>query len=252
MIVIYSNFAYFYDRLMRDVDYPAWADYIERLFALHGGKPSLVLDLGCGTGSFCEEMAARGYDMIGIDRSSDMLACARAKSAGSGAEILYLQQDMTGFELYGTVDAVVCLMDSINYLTKDKQVQKVFRLVRNYLNPGGLFVFDINSAYKLRHTLGNQVFYSIEEEISYIWQNSYNPKSGVCRFDLTFFAREGELYARFDEEHRERAYSIPQIKKMLKQADLELCAVYGAFGFKQPASRCERIFFVCRRSEDRG
>lgn len=247
VIVIYSNFAYYYDRLMKDVDYGKWADYVEKIFTLHMVDPSLILDLGCGTGSFCTEMAGRGYEMIGIDLSSDMLSCAKSKSLSQGVDILYLNQDMTGFELYGTVDVVVCLMDSINYITYKNDVKRVFKLVNNYLNPGGLFIFDINSMYKLENVLGNNIFYNIEDDITYIWQNSYDKTKMTCRFDLTFFVKLGDTYKRFDEVHYERAYMLDEIEEIVNKAGLELIAVYGEFSFKFPGKSCERIFFVCRK-----
>ncbi len=237
---------------MKDVDYGEWTDYIEELFKANDVKPSMVLDLGCGTGSFCIEMAQRGYEMIGVDLSPDMLSCAKAKSLGKNLDILYLNQDITGFELYGTVDAVVSLMDSMNYVTYKKDIKQVFKLVKNYLNPGGLFIFDLNSSYKLKKILGDNVFYSVDDDISYIWQNSFDNAKKISRFDLTFFARAGEKYDRFDETHYERAYEVHEMKKMLEDAGLMLCAVYRGFEQKPPLRSSERIFFVCRKPVQTG
>jgi SAM-dependent methyltransferase len=247
VVKIYSNFAYYYDRLMKDIDYGKWADYTVELFKKYGIEPSLVLDLGCGTGSFCIEMSAKGYEMIGVDLSPDMLSCARMKSIKKGADILFLNQDMISFELYGTVDAAVCLMDSMNYITRRKDVEKVLKLVNNYLNPNGLFIFDINSQYKFENILADNVFYSVEDDISYIWQNSFDKTKSLCRFDLTFFVKSGRLYERFDEMHYEKAFTVDKLKLSIEAAGLELCAVYGEFGFSFPGKTCERIFFVCRK-----
>lgn len=247
MIDIYSNFAYYYDRLMKDVDYGKWADYIVELFRRHKSSPSLILDLGCGTGSFSMEMSNRGYEMIGIDLSPEMLSCAKAKSLEQDTDILFLNQDMTEFELYGTVDAVVCLMDSLNYITYKNDVKKVFKLVNNYLNPGGLFIFDINSLYKLEKILDNNVFYSAGNDIAYIWQNCYEKTKRICRFDLTFFVKHEDVYKRFDEVHYERAFTLDEMREMISQAGLELSAVYEEFNFKFPGKRSERIFFICRK-----
>lgn len=244
---MYTDFAYCYDRLMRDVDYSRWADYIEELFRLHGLKPSLLLDLGCGTGSFCLEMAGRGYDMIGADLSEDMLACARKKSIEQGRDVLFLHQDMTDFELYGTVDAIVCLIDSINYITYKNDLKRLFKLVRNYLNPGGLFIFDMNSEYKLKTVLGNNVFHQVEEDMAYIWQNSYDSSRKLCRFDLTVFAGKGQACTRFDEEHYERAWSRTEMEETVGSSGLRLCSVFEEFTNRRPGKNCERIFFVCKK-----
>ena len=246
-MIIYSNFAFYYDRLMKDVDYGKWADYIEGLFKRNDSKPSMILDLGCGTGSFCIEMAERGYEMIGVDLSPEMLSCAKAKALEKKLDVLYLNQDITRFELYGTVDAIVCLMDSLNYITYKNDIKRVFNLVNNYLNPGGLFIFDLNSRYKLEYILGDNVFYSNESDVAYIWQNSFDKAKSICRFDLTFFVENNGVYKRFDEEHYERAYDVGEMRKMIHSAGLEFSSAYHEFDFKAPMKSTERIFFICRK-----
>lgn len=234
---------------MYDVDYKRWADYIESIFQIHGQAPSLVLDLGCGTGSFCIEMARRGYEMIGVDSSIDMLTCAKSKLENSGLDILFLNQNMSEFELYGTVDAVVCLMDSFNYLIRKTDAANMLKLVRNYLNPGGLFIFDINTEHKLKNSLGNNVFYDIGDDISYIWQSNFDSRKRLGRFDITFFVREGELYRRYDEVHNERAYSMAEIEHMLGKSGLSLINVYDELCFKPANEKSERVFFICIKEE---
>lgn len=244
---MYQNFAYIYDQLMYDVDYAAWVDYLEKIFKKFSLEPQLVTDLGCGTGSLCIEMAKRGYDMIGIDLSEDMLSCAREKSGAQGLDLLFLHQDMTAFELYGTVDVLLCLMDSINYITNKREVKKVFKLVHNYLNPGGLFIFDINTRYKLEHTLGNNIFYEVGEDITYLWQNRYNKKTRTCEFDLTFFVREGEVHHKYEELHREKVYEIQDMEEFIAESGLTLCGIFDELSFKPPAKDSQRLFFVCRK-----
>ncbi len=247
MVQIYNGFAAIYDRLMGDVDYSRWADYIEEIFRLNNIKPVLVLDLGCGTGSFCTEMAKRGYDMIGVDLSVDMLSVASDKAHKYGLNILYINQDMTQFELYGTVDAAVCLMDSINYITSKRGLKKLFKNVENYLNPGGLFIFDINSCYKIENILADNVFYSVDDEVAYIWENRYDRQKKLCTFDLTFFVREGDFYRRFDEIHKERAYSVDEIKELIENSNMETVSVFDELSFSAPGENSERIFFVCKK-----
>jgi len=243
----YTSFAYIYDKLMYDIDYSNWADYIEEIFSINKKDVSLLLDLGCGTGSFCVEMAKRGYDMIGVDISPDMLSCAREKAESNGVDILFLNQDMTGFELYGTVDAAVCLMDSINYITGKRDLKRMFKLVKNYLNPDGLFIFDINSVYKFENILSDNVYYDVGDDIAYIWQNSYDKKRRICEFDLTFFVREKDCYRRYDEVHKERAYSIDEMKNLIEASGMKLLKTYADLSFSPPGEKSERIFFVCQK-----
>jgi 2-polyprenyl-3-methyl-5-hydroxy-6-metoxy-1,4-benzoquinol methylase len=234
---------------MYDVDYKKWSDYIEGIFKKYAFTPSMLLDLGCGTGSICINLAQRGYDMIGVDLSCEMLSCAAEKSKQKGLEILYLNQDITEFELYGTVDGALCLMDTLNYITDKRKLRKFFKLVANYLNPGGLFIFDINSEYKLENVLGNNVLYEVGKEITYIWENNYNKFKRLCEFDLTFFVENQSKYDRFEELHYERAYSIIELKTLISNTKgMELLEIYDQFSFRRPKGESERIFFVCRKS----
>ncbi|MCX7772454.1 MAG: class I SAM-dependent methyltransferase [Clostridia bacterium] len=245
---MYTRFAEVYDRLTHDIDYVKWADYIQSAFLKFEKDPKLVLELGCGTGSLAIELAQRGYDMIGVDLSPDMLFRASEKSREKGTDILFLNQDMREFELYGTVDAVLCMLDSLNYLTSLRDVKCVFKLVHNYLNPGGLFIFDLNSFYKLSTVLGNETFYELDEETSWIWSNTYDSRRKCTTFDLTFFLKNPDgLYERFDETHEERAYYPMEIKKALTSAGLKWLGTYGNLSFKRPGPKEERIFYVAQK-----
>ncbi len=245
--IIYTGLAAVYDKLMHDVDYSNWADYMETIFKMHETNPSLILDLGCGTGNLSIELAKRGYDMIGIDISAEMLSCAKIKSVQQSLDILYINQDMSNFELYGTVDVVLSMMDSINYITHKNDLKSVFKLVNNYLNPGGLFIFDINTPYKLKTVLGDNVFYEVGEEITYIWTNRYHKTRKICEFDLTFFIRNGQHYFKTEETHYERAYSVKEIKDVIASSGMELLEIYDDLSLKAPSPKSERIFFVCKK-----
>jgi cyclopropane fatty-acyl-phospholipid synthase-like methyltransferase len=245
--VIYNNFAYVYDKLTLDIDYKKWADYVESILIKHRAEGSMILELGCGTGSFGIEMAKRGHEMICLDLSTEMLDCAAEKAKEQELDILFLNQDMCSFELYGTVDVIVCLLDSFNYLTTSSQIKKLLKLVQNYLNPNGLFIFDVNTQYKFENTLSNNLFYEIGDDITYIWENDYNPKTKKARFDLTFFVKQNELYERFDETHFEKAYSNNEIMEYIKQSDLQFTARYDELKFKEPSTTSQRNFYVCKK-----
>lgn len=243
---MYGDFAKLYEKL-QDIDYMAFADYIEEIFKANGIKAELVLDLACGTGTLTAIMAKRGYDMIGVDMSCEMLDIAREKSQNEGLDVLYLNQDMTEFELYGTVDAIICTLDGVNYLTEDGELEKTLRLAHNYLNPGGLMIFDINTEYKLRCVLGNNTYVAEEKDIFYVWQNEYDEKDRICYFNLDFFEKDGKQYNRYTEEQAERAYSLDEIESAAKKSGFNEISFYDAFKFEKPAKESERCFVVLKK-----
>ena len=241
---MYNDFAYVYDKLINDVDYKEWADYYFKIFQRYGITPKLGLDLGCGTGNLTVELAARGIEMTGVDLSEDMLMVAREKSEGK--DILYLNQDMTEFELYGTVDFIVSSLDCVNYITDKRDLLKVMKLVNNYLDPGGLFIFDINTRYKLENIIGDNTFILEDEDCFCSWQNEYDKKRKLSDFYLTFFLKDGESYTRFDEQHTERAYEIDEIKSIIENSGMRLLKVYHNLSFENPKKNSERVFFVAQ------
>ncbi|HHU89972.1 MAG TPA: class I SAM-dependent methyltransferase [Clostridiaceae bacterium] len=246
---MYTSFADFYDRLTHDIHYARWADYLQSAFRKFGKDPKLILELGCGTGSLAIELSKRGYDMIALDSSISMLNKAYQKALKSNMDILFLNQDMRNFELYGTVDAIICLLDSINYITSLQDIKKVFKLVNNYLNPEGLFIFDINSYYKLSTILANQTFYELDDDISWVWKNTYNSKEKTTTFDITFFVKNEEgLYQRYDETHTEKAFTENEIKEALVSSGLKLIGEYGNLSFDVPAADEERIFYIAKKT----
>lgn len=199
----YTSFARVYDTFMDNVPYKEWADYLGKILKEYGIDDGLVLDLGCGTGNMTEMLASSGYDMIGVDNAEEMLEIAMEKKVESGHDILYLLQDMREFELYGTVRAVISACDSVNYITDDEDLTEVFRLVNNYLDPEGLFVFDFNTEYKYREILGEQTIAEDREECSFIWDNYYDEDERINEYELTLFVRDEEqpqLYRKYQEE----------------------------------------------------
>lgn len=244
---MYHVLANVYDRL-QDIDYEKFVDYYEAVFEKLGIKPELVLDLGCGTGNITLPMARRGYDMMGVDLSEEMLNIATEKAKAEEKEILFLNQDMTEFELYGTVGAMVSALDSINYLTEDGQLESMLKLLHYYLDPGGIFIFDINTEYKFKNVLGGQAFVYDEDDVYCVWNNDYDEEEKICYFDLNFFLKdENDTYKRFDEYQEERAYSTDEIEKIIKNCNLELLGVYDNLSFNPPRENSERLFFVVKR-----
>ena len=245
---MYGNFAYIYDKLMKDFDYEKIVTYVERIFEHNNIKPRTVLELGCGTGNASLELVKRGYNVIALDSSIDMLTVFDAKCTEGSERPVILNMDVRDFSLHDGVDAVISLTDTLNYVTNAKDLAKVFSLVYEYLNPGGIFIFDLNTDYKFENVFGNNMFYMVDDEISYIWECKFNRISKVCKFDITFFVRQGELYKRFDEVQYERAYKKGQIEKLLKENSFLQIDMYGGMTFEKPDFDTERIFVVCRKA----
>ena len=243
----YTSFAQVYDLFQDNIPYGEWADYLKSLLNEYGVKDGLVLDLGCGTGSITELLAKAGYDMIGVDNSEDMLEIAMDKRRRSGLDILYLLQDMQEFELYGTVRAVVSVCDSLNYITDRDELRHVFELVNNYLDPEGIFLFDMNTVHKYRDLLGDTTIAENRDEGSFIWDNSYDEEEGLNYYELAvFLPREDGLYEKSEEVHCQKAYPQEEIETLIKEAGMELLAVYDAYTLNPATEDSERLFFVAR------
>lgn len=243
----YESFAGVYDLFMDNIDYPAWCTYLTGILKEYGIEDGLIAELGCGTGSMTELLAAEGYDMIGIDNSPDMLEVAQEKRVESGLDILYLMQDMREFELYGTVRAVVSICDCMNYILEEEDLLEVFCLANNYLDPGGIFVFDMNTPYKYREVIGNTTIAENREEGSFIWENTYYEEEHMNEYGLTIFAKcEDGRYEKYEETHYERAYSLDEIKESLAQAGLVFVTAYDSFTHNPPTGESERICIIAR------
>ena len=252
----YEALSRVYDRLNGEVDYGAIADFYEKVFARYGIHPELVLDLGCGTGRMTLELARRGYDMIGVDASAEMLSKAYEQMWKQGAKgVLFLEQDMRDFELYGTVGAVVSTLDCINYLTDDGDLDKCFSLVHNYLDPDGVFLFDVNTPYKFENVYGEQAYILEEDDGSAFcaWQNDFDKESGLCRFLLSVFTEEKDgRYARFDEEQTERCYSREELTAALEKAGFAEIAFFENSDFNTPTDTAQRWYIAARCKKKEG
>lgn len=249
MSVSYGPLAGCYDALTYDVDYAAWADYIERHFKKRLLPGNTVLDLACGTGSLTRELALRGYEMIGADRSPEMLARAAEKNRGiSPVEPIFLCQSMEKLDLYGTVDACVCCLDSVNYVTDPKKLQRAFGRVRLFLTPGGLFLFDVNAPEKLEG-LDGQVFLDETEDAYCVWRAEFSRRSRVCTYFMDLFRLDGEtgLWSRGEELHRERAYTVPELTRMLEEAGFVDVRTWGELKMRPPGPGEQRVFFTARK-----
>lgn len=240
----YTSFAQVYDLFMDNIPYEDWCTYIIELLKKYEIPTGILLDLGCGTGSLTSLLAKKGYDMIGIDNSSEMLEIAMEKNTES---ILYLLQDMREFELYGTVAAVISVCDSMNYIMDYEDLVSVFRLVNNYLDPHGIFIFDLNTEYKYKYLLSDNIIAENREESSFIWENYYYEDEKVNEYDLTLFIQEeGANYRKFAETHYQKCYSLKEIQDALAAAGMEYIAAYDAFTNTPPASDSERIYIIAR------
>ena len=249
----YVSLARFYDKLNAHVDYDKWAAFLDRAIKKYGvKKDGIILDLGCGTGNITLPLSKLGYSMIGADISPDMLNIARDKAYDTGcSDILWLCQDMRSFELYGTVDAVVSCLDCVNYLTGKEGLAKCFKLVRNYLNPGGVFVFDVNTPHKFKNVFGQNDIILESDGVYCGWRNYYDAKSGLCDFELSVFeADKNGRYIRYDEHQRERCYSMLSLKNAVESAGMKLEGVFGGFDFSPASDTDERWFFVANANKN--
>ena len=268
----YTDFASVYDTFMDETPYEEWAEFLHELIKEYGiSKPNckdkedakekqateqdaleseknLVLDLGCGTGTLTELLYRKGYDMIGVDFSQEMLNIALAKKEKSGSDILYLCQDMRELDLYSTIGTVISACDSVNYLLEEEEIIETFRLVNNYLYPGGVFIFDFNTVYKYEQVIGDTTIAENREDCSFIWDNFYHEEECINEYDLTIFVKEGKegLFRKFTETHYQRGYTLEEIKSFVKKAGLEFVKAIDADTHKAPKATSERIYIIAR------
>ncbi|MGI6539105.1 MAG: class I SAM-dependent DNA methyltransferase [Caldicoprobacterales bacterium] len=244
---MFQDFAYLYDRLMSNVNYNKWANHIEAIFHKHGKKPKTMLDLACGTGGVTSIMASRGYQVIGVDISEDMLFVAKEKARKLGLHIPYICQDMSELTLHRPVDAILCMNEGFNYILNEKKLKQTFLRLRHYLNPDGIIVFDIASQFKLSSVLGNNTMAVNDEDVSMIWFNNFDEEKQILELRLTFFERledeENSLYQRYDETHFQRAWTIEELTALLIESGFSHVNTYGADSLETPSRRSHRIYF---------
>ena len=244
----YDALAASYDELMADVEYRRRADALARQFRRSPIPVETVLDLACGTGTIACLLAARGYRVIAVDGSEEMLTQAARKAAALERPPLFLHQSMPQLDLYGTVDAAICCLDSLNYLTRPADVQRTFRRLHLFIAPGGLLVFDINTVAKLA-ALDGQVFLDETEDAYCVWRAEYSRRRRVCSYFMDIFRLEEEsgLWERGEELHEERAYTPEELTSYLRDAGFTQIKQYGNLKHRPPKPGEDRIFFTARK-----
>lgn len=243
----YDDFSRFYDLLTDNVEYEKRADYFCRLLSMCGIEEGILLDLGCGTGSTSVKMAERGFDVIGVDSSIGMLNAAQQKMFESGKHMLLLNQNMQEIDLYGTVDCAICVLDGINHLDSAEDVRKTFEKVSLFMNQGGAFAFDVNTVYKHKNVLADNVFVYEPDGLFCVWQNSFNETDNSVEISLDFFEEEDGVYYRSSESFAERAYELGDIKKWLEDSGFEVMGIYDDLTTDEVKSDSERAVFLARK-----
>lgn len=244
---IYSGFAGTYDIFMDNIPYGEWHTYLRNLLQAQGVDGGILVELGCGTGNMTRLLAEDGYDMIGVDMSMEMLEYAREKCP---EEVLLLQQDMRELELYGTAAAMVCICDGMNYLVETEDLRQVFERVRLFLDAGGVFIFDMKTAYFYETQLGSQTLTDNRDNATLIWDNVYHADTGINEYILTIYRLVDavkDLFERVEEYHVQRAYPLEEVKKLLVRTGFTLEAVYEAFTENPPDRNSERMYFVAKK-----
>lgn len=245
----YGIFSEFYDALTANVSYDTVAQVLGSLLTRYGKGRGLLLDLACGTGSVSVRLAEKGYEVIGVDLSPEMLSEAQNKAYTTGQNILFLCQDMTKLDLYGTVDAAVCTLDGLCHLPDEESVSAALGKVSLFMNPGGVFLFDVNSVYKHRAVLGNNTFVYDTDEVYCVWQNTLLSDGVTVQMDLDFFEPVSDAgdYVRQSERFTERAYPRETLEAMLKKAGFTVLDVFDGYSEKPAHDTSERLLFAVRK-----
>ena len=242
----YKNLASSYDRLTNDVDYAGWVDFVQAILEKEGLKPRTVADLACGTGSATRILAQRGYRVTAVDLSEDMLTEAMDKCADLENIPTFVHQNLAELKLPRAVDMAVCFLDSLDYILDPADCERAIRRIYRALNPGGIFIFDVNTPEKLR-AMDGQVFLDEDDDVYCVWRGEFDDDTNICSYGMDLFQREGEVWHRSFEEHREYAYSIEQLKTYLKNAGFTHIRVWADREFCAPREGEQRVWFQARK-----
>ena len=242
----YKNLAGSYDRLTNDVDYQAVIDFTHEILKREGVSPRTVVDLACGTGSTTAILAEMGYRVTAVDLSEDMLTQAMDKCAGVEKLPAFIHQPLQQLHLPRGVDMAVCFLDSLDYITEPDDCAEAIRRVYKALNPGGIFIFDVNTPEKLR-AMDGQVFLDEDEDVYCVWRGEFDEETNICSYGMDLFQRQGKIWVRSFEEHQEYAYSVEQLKDFLKAAGFTRIQVYADREFCAPREGEQRIYFSARK-----
>lgn len=245
---MYTAFATVYDRLMSEVDYPAWAAFYQTLLSLYGLRAGKLCECACGTGSLTIPFAGMGYQMTGVDLSEEMLFEASQKARRAGAMIPFVRQDMRALRLHRQMDGVLCTCDGVNYLPTQGDVLAFFQAAWQAIRPGGALLFDASTPYKLEQVLGDTFIGDENADIAYLWKNAYSPKNRSVRMALSIFARQqDETYQRISEEQVQYAYPVEVFETLLAQAGFADVRVFGDGTFAPPAATELRWHIAARK-----
>lgn len=243
----FTKISAYYDTLMKGIEYKEWVDYTVGLFKYYGHKPEKILDLACGTGSATVELARRGYQVVGLDKSAHMLEIFKEKRGAEKVEVMI--SDMTDFKLAEPVDAVTCYFDSVNYLTEERLVRKCFKSVHHALADKGLFVFDMNTIYGLEKVWGTNVLIREMDNIYSVWKSVYDASRHLSTLYLTLFVRNGTTYERVDEVHQERAYPLGKVREFLTGAGFDHVDIFAHLTTSNFIDISSRVMVIAEKGQ---
>ncbi len=239
----FNEIAAHYDDLMASVPYGMWVEYLEALLKRAGFEGHTVLDAACGTGNVSELMNQRGFEVVGVDISPQMIETAKKKSEN----VEYFVQDLAELDLDMKFDLAISLFDSLNYITDPETLARAIKRVGEHVVQGGLFIFDVNTIYALAHHFFDQANLASDHYPHYIWSSEYDHTRRICTVNMTFEVMENGQTRQFKEVHVQRGHSLEELEQMLIDAGFEVVETLHAYRFRKPTRRSDRVFFVARK-----